>query len=92
MPVFCCWTNTLTRNRATSGMAIAKLHSSSLANSSRCRSFISDSASCLAMAGESFCGAMACILPLVFIVGGKSADMNRSEPPARLIAVSNLAM
>jgi hypothetical protein len=92
MPVCCCCMNALTRNRATPGIDTAKLHSSSLANSSRCRWFIKDKVSCLATAELSFCGAMGSILPCAFMVGGKSADMNKSDPAARLIAVSNLIM
>jgi hypothetical protein len=32
------------------------------------------------------------MVPCSFILGGKSMDTNRSEPPALLIAVSNFVM
>ena len=33
-----------------------------------------------------------CIAPCILMLGGKSLDMNRSDPPALLIAVSNLVI
>jgi hypothetical protein len=35
---------------------------------------------------------MGCIWPFDFMLGGKSLEMNKSEPPPRLIAVNNLTM
>ena len=92
MPVCCCCTKTLTRKRATPGMDMAKLHSSSLANSSRWRSFMSACASSLVTSDVSFCEVMGCMEPFVFMLGGKSLEMNRSDPPARVIAVNSLTM
>jgi len=63
-----------------------------LANSSRWRSFINESASCRATVDVNFCGAIGCILPWVFMVGGKSAEMNKSDPPARHMAVRSFTM
>ena len=86
MPTFNCCTNTLTRKRATSGMAMAKLHSNSLANSSRCRSFMMELASARVTSPVSFCEPSGCILPCSLRLGGKSFEMNRSEPPALVMA------
>ena len=58
MPTCCCCMNTLTRKRATPGMEMAKLHSISLANSSRWRSFIREWASCAWTSPVSFCDAI----------------------------------
>ena len=71
---------------------MAKLHSISLANSSRWRSFIRECAKLLVTSAVSFWFAIGCIMPCVFMLGGKSLEMNRSDPPARVIAVSSLTM
>ena len=71
---------------------MAKLHSISLANSSRWRSFIIACASMRVTSPLSFCAVIGCMLPCAFMLGGKSAEMNRSEPPALLMAASSLCM
>ena len=71
---------------------MAKLHSISFSNSARCVSFISECASMRVTSGVSFCAVSGFMLPCDFMLGGKSAEMNRSEPPAWLIAASSLCM
>ena len=92
MPTCPCCTNTFTRNRETPGRKIAKLLSISWANSARCLSFISASASFSVTAPVNFCSVSGVIWPLAFMLGGKSCAMNRSEPPALTIAASSLCM
>jgi hypothetical protein len=82
----------LTRKRDTPGTDIAKLHSKSRANSSRCRSFISAFASALVTSPVSFWLVRGFIVPCSFMLGGKSLETNRSEPPDWLIAVNSLMM
>ena len=82
----------MTRKRETPGSEIAKLHSISFSNSARCVSFIRQWASILVVSPLSFCWLSGCMLPCDFMLGGKSAEMNRSEPPDWLIAVSSLCM
>ena len=40
----------------------------------------------------SFCSVIGCMLPCAFMLGGKSAAMNRSEPPPCTMAASSLCM
>ena len=88
----CCCTKTLTRNRDSPAIEIAKLHSISAANSSRWRGFIIAWARVRVTSALSFCWVSGCIAPCDFMLGGKSLAMNRSEPPAWLIAASSLCM
>ena len=92
MPTCPCCTNTFTRNRDTPDSAIAKFDSRSFANSARCLSFISASASFAVTAPVSFCSVSGVICPCAFMLGGKSWAMNRSDPPAFTIAASSLCM
>ena len=92
MPTLRCCTKTLTRKRETPGIEIAKLHSISLANSARCVSFISEWASIRVTSAASFCAVSGFIAPCDFMLGGKSAETNRSEPPAWLMVASSLCM
>ena len=73
MPTLRCCTKTLTRKRETPGIEIAKLHSISFANSSRCVSFISEWASIRVTSAPSFCAVSGFIAPCDFMLGGKSA-------------------
>ncbi len=92
MPTARCWTKTLTRKRETPGIEIAKLHSISLANSARCASFISEWANRRVVSGPSFCAVSGFIAPCDFMLGGKSAEMKRSDPPAWLMVARSLCM
>ena len=92
MPTQRCWTKTLTRKREIPGIEIAKLHSISLANSARCVSFISELARMRVTSGLSFCCVSGFIAPCDFMLGGKSAEMKRSDPPAWLIVANSLCM
>src|SRR3970040_1477639 len=58
---------------------IAKLHSFSGSNSTRCLSFIAAWASALVCAGVSFCAETGVILPSIFMDGGKSSEIKRSD-------------
>jgi hypothetical protein len=73
-------------------MEMAKLHSISLANSSRWRSFISEFAKTRVNSPVSFWLDSGCMEPWAFMLGGKSLAMNRSEPPAWLMAANSLCM
>ena len=72
------------------GSPSEKLHSSSLANSARWRSLMMACASSRVTSAVNFWVASGCILPWIFMLGGKSFETNRSEPPARVIAVEQL--
>src|SRR5476651_205576 len=87
---FCCCTKTLTRKRHTSGSEMAKLHSISASNSRRCLSFMMDRASARVISPDSFCWLSGFIAPCDLMLGGKSAEMNRSEPPVWCITLSSL--
>ena len=80
MPTNRCCTKTLTRKRARPGIDMAKLDSISLANSSRCKSFINECASVRVISPVSFCDAIGVIAPCAFMLGGKSAEIKRSDP------------
>jgi hypothetical protein len=91
MPTLRCYTNTLTRNRDKPWIEIAKLHSISLANSVRYSSFISECASTRVTASVSFYEMSGYIWTWAFMLGGKSAEINRSEPFCALVVASSLA-
>jgi hypothetical protein len=71
---------------------MAKLHSISFSNSSRCPSFMSACASMRVASGVSFCAVRGFMLPCDFMLGANSLAMKRSEPPAWLMAASSLCM
>ena len=58
----------------------------------RWRSLMMACASSRVTSAVSFWVASGCIFPWIFMLGGKSFETNRSEPPARVIAPSSLSM
>ena len=62
------------------------------ANSARCFSFIRQRASVAVTSLVSFCCVSGVIEPCAFMLGGKSAEMKRSDPPAWLMVANSLCM
>ena len=81
IPILPCCTKALTRKRPIPVGATAKLHSRVLSNSAACLSFITARARAMVCAELRGCGDTLVILPSIFMPGGKSALINRSEPP-----------